>query len=283
MRLKKNLCFVNASLQLLYSIPDVRDFFNEKEYRLNYEERLPVCDEICRIFRTEGKFRASAAELRRLTGLYQSREDISNGTQQDMEEYTRLLLELIENELGLVGESSSRFMAKFWGKEMDKKMFLNTRDGACKFGHMPRREEELFQVIRLKVPDTSRELSLNNLTHNYFAESTETIMMKCSDCCKHVSNCPQTGNCKLREAVTQKCLLATPTFLFIQLLRFDHHQHMKIESIVIPENVLILPNGDKYKLFSIANHHGSFINNGHYEALIKSGTNWIEADDDRCF
>ena len=215
---EKNLCFVNASLQLLYSIPDVRDFFKDKEYRLNYKERLPLCDEICRIFRTEGKFRTSSAELRRLTGQYHRREDISDGTQQDMEEYTRLLLELIENELGLVGESSSRFMAKFLGKEMNKKMFLNTRDGSCKFGHKPRREEEMFRVLRLKVPDTSRDLSLNNLTHNHFAESTDTIMMKCSDCCRHVGKCPLSGNCKLREAVTQKCLLSTPTFLFINFL-----------------------------------------------------------------
>ena len=77
---EKNLCFVNATLQLLHSIPDVKVFFKQKEYRLNYIERLPVCDEISRIFRTEGKFRTSTAELRRLTGQYHRREDISNAT-----------------------------------------------------------------------------------------------------------------------------------------------------------------------------------------------------------
>ena len=153
-------------------------------------------------------------------------------------------------------------------------MFLNTEEGACRLGHVPRREEEMFRVIRLKVPDTSRELSLNNMIHNNFAESTDSIKMKCSDCCEHVRNCPQTGKCRLREAVTQKCLLVTPTFLFIQLLRFEHHHNMKIESKVIPENILILPNGDKNKLLSIANQLGSFIYNGHYQSLIKSGTNW---------
>ena len=56
---EKNLCFVNASIQLLHSIPDVKDFFKEKVYRLNYKERLPVCDEISRIFKTEGNFRTS--------------------------------------------------------------------------------------------------------------------------------------------------------------------------------------------------------------------------------
>ena len=67
---EKNLCFVNASIQLLYSIPDVRDFFKKKEYRLDFPERLPVCDELSRIFKTEGMFVTSAAELRRLTGQF---------------------------------------------------------------------------------------------------------------------------------------------------------------------------------------------------------------------
>ena len=60
---EKNLCFVNTSLQLLYSISEVRDFFQEKVYRKNYKERLPISDEVSRIFKTEGQFRTSAAEL----------------------------------------------------------------------------------------------------------------------------------------------------------------------------------------------------------------------------
>ena len=71
--------------------------------------------------------------------------------------------------------------------------------------------------------------------------------------------------------------------MFIHLLRFDCHVNAKIESIVVPENILVLPNGDKYKLLSIANHLGSFINNGHYQALIKRGTIWMKADDENCY
>ena len=50
---EKNLCFVNTSLQLLYSIPEVRDFFKGRKYRTEYKGRLPVSDEIYRIFKTE--------------------------------------------------------------------------------------------------------------------------------------------------------------------------------------------------------------------------------------
>ena len=87
-REEKNLCFVNASIQLLYSIPEVREFFTKREYRISSGERLPYSDEISRIFRTGGEFTTSAAELRRLVGHHHRRIDLCNGSQQDMEEFT---------------------------------------------------------------------------------------------------------------------------------------------------------------------------------------------------
>ena len=75
---EKNLCFVNASLQLLYSIPDVRNFFKDRAYRTDTPLRFPISDELSRIFRTAGQFRTSAAEIRRLTAQYHRRPDICN-------------------------------------------------------------------------------------------------------------------------------------------------------------------------------------------------------------
>ena len=99
---EKNLCFVNAELQLLYSIPDVKDFFATKKYRGNCQDQLQLCDELSRIFRTDGQFQTTAAELRRLTGKLYRREDICNGEQQDIEEFHTLLLRGIEQELARV-------------------------------------------------------------------------------------------------------------------------------------------------------------------------------------
>ena len=79
--------------------------------------------------------------------------------------------------------------------------------------------------------------------------------------------------------MSQKSLVATPNLLYVQLLRFDDFQNPKIETKVTPENILVLPNKDKYKLISIGNHLGAFINNGHYQALVKIGSKWIMADD----
>ena len=159
---EKNLCFVNTELQLLYSLPDVREFFCLQKYKENFYGKLNVCDEISRIFRTEGRIETTAAELRRSIGQFHKREDISNGAQQDIEEFHTLLLEVIADELKKVGGASSRFVNKFIGKEQTKRYFLNNQDGLCPFGHMSRTEEENFKVIKIDVPNTNRVISLNN-------------------------------------------------------------------------------------------------------------------------
>ena len=41
----------------------------------------------------------------------------------------------------------------------------------------------------------------------------------------------------------------------------------------------MLPNNDKFKLVGMGNHLGTFINNGHYQAVVRNGTYWLKADD----
>ena len=78
---EKNLCYINTELQLLYSIPEVTEFFVSKKYRETCTQKLPICDEISRIFGTRGQFPTSAAELRRLVGTLHGRRDICDGAQ----------------------------------------------------------------------------------------------------------------------------------------------------------------------------------------------------------
>ena len=85
------------------------------------------------------------------------------------------------------------------------------------------------------------------------------------------------------KAVSNRCLTSTPKYLYIQLQRFASHESFKVKTKVTPENILVLPNEDKYKLISIANHLGTQIRCGHYQALIKLGTKWIKCDDDKSF
>ena len=97
LRSERNLCYVNTELQLLYSIPDVKEFFSSNKYRENYPGKLPICDELAKMFRTHGKFPITAAVLRQLVGRLHNREDICDGEQQDLEEFHTLLLRGIAN------------------------------------------------------------------------------------------------------------------------------------------------------------------------------------------
>ena len=150
-------------------------------------------------------------------------------------------------------------MNQFWSKENIEKKFLNTRKGDCKQGYFARTEQETFKIIKLPVPASNTYLSLNNMISNHYSENTDTLMMKCSDCCPHKKICPQTGKCKLMKAVSQRCLTSTPKYLYIQLQSFASHDCFNVETKVTPENLLVLPNEDKYKLISIANHLGTQI------------------------
>ena len=240
-----NLCFVNATVQTIYAITELRDYFKS----LNYEDpvNLPICKEVTRIFKSEGKSLESTSRLRKLVAERSGLGYMADGTQQDLMQFHDLLLRSLYDELTIKNDHDGlRKIGQFYGVEKNEKKFLHTRDGKCSQGHITRTEEESFQVMKLTVPDTDRDISLNNVVANHYAENASTLSMKCSDCCPHKGVCPQTGKCKLMEAVSQRTLISTPKFLFIQLWRFSSHQSLKVKTRVIPENLLVLPNEEKF-------------------------------------
>ena len=139
----RNLCFVNSAIQLLHSIPEIRNYIKHLEYNLEFD--LPVCMELKRIFKSEGKLVVSGAELRKLIGHSSGRLGMSNGSQQDIMDFHDLLLKSIENEVLMVGDLDGLcLMNQFCGNENINKKFLNTSKGDCKQGHFARTEEETF-------------------------------------------------------------------------------------------------------------------------------------------
>ena len=94
LRSERNLCYVNTELQLLYSIPDVKEFFSSNKYRENYPEKLPICDELAR---TQGKFPTTAAVLRQLVGRLHNREDIYvMGNNKTLKNFIHCYLEVLQ-------------------------------------------------------------------------------------------------------------------------------------------------------------------------------------------
>ena len=149
----RNLCFVNTSLQLLYSLPEVRTFFVNQEYKINQHEsaNLKICNEVSRIFKTAGQFTSSAATLRFLVGCESQNEDICSGSQQDITLFLRHLIQQIEIELAELDGPQALFMNKFWGREHVTKKFINSSDGTCnRCKRLPRQETEDFNMLKLE-------------------------------------------------------------------------------------------------------------------------------------
>ena len=275
-----NICFVNATIQTINGIPEFRNYFKSIEYGDSNPKYLPICKEITRLLKSEGKSLENAGELRKLIGESFQREDMFDGSQQDVLDFHDLLLRIMHSELSLINDQDGlRIINNFYGSEKNEKRFLYTVDGKCSQGHSVRTAEENFLVLELVVPDSNQELSLNIVVANHYAENSSTVFMKCSDCCPHKGICPQSGKCKLMEAISQKSLISTPKYLFIQLMRFPSHLSKKINTKVRPDNLLVLPNDEKFNLISIVNHLGSRARSGHYQAVIKSGSRWIKCDD----
>ena len=92
-----NLCFVNATIQTLYGITELRDYFKS----LDYEDPVnqPICKEITRIFKSEGKSIESTSKLRKLIGESSGLSYMANGSQQDLMHFLDLLLRSLFDEL----------------------------------------------------------------------------------------------------------------------------------------------------------------------------------------
>ena len=147
-------------------------------------KEMPVSKEVSRLFQSAGKSVESSAQLRKLVGRCSGRPDISDGSQQDILEFHDLFMKVLRNELVVKDYNQGlTLINKFYGLEKNRKAFLHTIDGNCNEGHTPRTEEENFQVLKLAVPESNLDLSLNNMIANHYSETSNTMMMKCSDCC----------------------------------------------------------------------------------------------------
>ena len=118
---EQNICFINAVLNLLFSVTVFRDFFQRKLYaRKGNRQKLAICEEISAIFNCVGA-RTSAGSLRAVMGsLSPKYEYVKNGQQQGAPEFLEDLLETLETELRSAGniEMSKTLRKLFEGHEI---------------------------------------------------------------------------------------------------------------------------------------------------------------------
>ena len=152
-----------------------------------------------------------------------------------MEEFFTTVLIELEKEVTDDDGLFSPIVKRFWGKEKIIRRYLATNDGKCSMCSMyPAVNDQNFLTLKIEVPVINASVELSSLIYNYLSESLDQMKLRCGNCCNHDSNCPQTGPCKSRPAVTQNILTQSPTFLIIQLKRFGLQLNSKIQTDVIP-------------------------------------------------
>ena len=203
---------------------------------------------------------------------------LADRRQQDCEEFLTAIFAGLTQEMDQSGISN---LGQFYGKERIVRKFLHTAEGNChRCNQMSRTDEEDFLTLKLAVPDTKEAITLSTLVQEHFSEQLEQFPMKCSFCCKCKKDCPLSGPCKQRPGVMQNIFTRCPDVLTIQLLRFKPPSKNKIETKVLKENVLELPNLQKYSLSAIVDHRGKQIIGGHFVSYIKDEERWLLCNDE---
>ena len=133
------------------------------------------------------------------------------------------------------------------------------------------------------MPRTS-DITLSALVQGHFSESTETIDMRCPNCCEnqnHVGACPGVGVCKSRKTVEKSRVTKYPKYLFIQLIR-NVGDAPKLNTFVRFENEIEVPNNQIYEVIGTIDHMGRSPLNGHYVTHLKKVSgHWMLFDDER--
>ena len=286
--LTQNICFVNSTVQLFRNTGYANFLMTEVAPSINQEQSsgMKGCRALINLYSESSTRARSAAVLRKCVANHSGREYLCDGTQQDAEEFLRCMVEMISSELKN-NIAFSSVVSNHWGEETTRRVFLdNPPDGSCKkCGQYPSSSSEEFMTLKLTVPVSGLETELESLLAATYSESTETVQMKCSNCCIHEQQsvlCTQTGFCS-RPAALQKSLTKYPAYLFIQLLRFaSSASGIKVSTHVKIGEEIVFSNGYKYEVLGFLNHKGRTVQAGHFVTFMKSDLGqWILFDDDK--
>ena len=140
--LESNICYVNAILQLLYSVAVFRNLVKKKGYKDQQNSVTPVLDELSRIFNYEGPV-TSAGPLRQLLGSKEGLGYLLRGEQEDASLFLDHLLEQILKEV-----RPDIKLEEFTKMSIVHQPCFNTHDGACRnCGYIPQPREESHNIF----------------------------------------------------------------------------------------------------------------------------------------
>ena len=116
----RNSCFINSSLQLLLSIPEVKKFFSIGLTGSPVEQ--PVSWEISRL--VKAKTLSDASRLRYLVSRSTGDIKYDRGTEEDSCEFLTTLIHVLQSELKH-DQAGLNLLQRFWGLEKTNRKFLD--------------------------------------------------------------------------------------------------------------------------------------------------------------
>ena len=274
---EQNICFINAVLNLIFTVTAFREFFRKKLFtRKGQSQKLMIFEEVSSIFNGVGA-RSSAGVLRALMGSLSPKFDyVKNGQQQGAPEFLEDLLETLDSELRSSGniEMSIELRKLYEGQEIIQYNFVgpNSHDGECPTCHMPPDYAERKFNILLLSNENNRDCSLQQMIdRNLLAQST-LLDKYCSN-----DNCRDARAKVLRPATSTRMISDLPDVLFIQVPKFSRRG---FSNDVNMNNGYINIHEVEFEIVGIMDHVGSNNQNGHWLTWAKLDSRWYKCNDE---
>ena len=262
------------------AVPELRNFLMTKVPIEPLQKAIATVQELARIFKSNAA--EESTELFRQLVSQRSGMDLASGRQEDVDEFLRASLSVINEELADNNEYQE-IRSTFWGKISFTTRFENTLPvGNCPKcpEYQPETREEDFFALMLTVPCSESPINLSTQLSAFFRGNI--FWRSCPDCCKCQPPCHETGPCK-QMARRQLSILTAPNTLCIQLTRFGRGRDaLKVQTVVeAPHNLQLMEFID-YDLVATMDHKGSTIQSGHYVSKVRDlDGSWKLYDDTR--
>ena len=266
----RNLCFVNAAIQVLRCIPEIKQ--NIQTYPFYSEVQIDLKNILDY---EDSNQTVSASKLRKSLGRIFQKQQYFTGDQCDSLEFLEYLIQKTHPNI------RSLFNFKIKTK---REYFINGKLSGCQFcGVFPSISSEDDVVLKLSFPESNYEngISLQQLVNELFSGkfTEQKDGLRCAGCCNHEdSSSHDLRKCKPKPFFSTEKIEKHPKYLISQLLRFKRTETewQKFGLLVRNSEKITIEQTD-YELISVINHEGTF-NQGHYTALIKSD-NWYHCND----
>jgi len=285
-----NSCYINASLQILSSIPELNDYLLTREKLIDIPDSI-ITFEWIQLYKMIQQNHCSIGPHRFLERMkyvanQKNRPEFSSSDQNDSVEYFAFLIDCMHNSLNRIDPNvkcerpSYSFIRDYLDQletkdcSMLQKLFVSC--SLYQYIHPVTQQKEFSKlehdfILALSIPET-RTVSLYDCFIETFKEELMTGDNAWFD---------EKENVK-KTVLKRSALCYTPPILILHLKRWRSNLSKKNVKIETPLELelqcfTIYPDSCKYELFGIINHEGN-IQTGHCYAYIKKD-HWYSMND----